>query len=77
MMKQGVNSRMWRRRALVATTVLLLLALSAHPELFSLGTMVDALGIDGLWLLLEIQLTAVLLPVLLTAWHGAFRPCAR
>ena len=66
-MQQGVSSRTWRRRALAVTTVVLLLALSAHPELFALGTIVDALGIDGLWLLLEIHLTGVLLPMLLTA----------
>lgn len=66
-MLQGVSSSTWRRRALVVTTVVLLLALSAHPELFPLGTMVDALGLDGLWLLIEIQLTGLLLPMLLTA----------
>lgn len=43
---------MWRPRTLAAVGVVLLLALSAHPELFSIGTLVDALGIDGLWLLL-------------------------
>lgn len=57
---------MWRPRTLAAVGVVLLLALSAHPELFSIGTLVDALGIDGLWLLLELQLTGVLLTGL--AW---------
>ena len=66
-MQSGLWSKTWRRRALVVLTVAVLLALSAHPELFSLGTMVDALGVDGLWLLLEIQLTGLLLPMLLTA----------
>ncbi|ODV19417.1 MAG: hypothetical protein ABT19_06780 [Rhodanobacter sp. SCN 68-63] len=71
---------MWRRRTLAAVSVVLLLALSAHPELFSIGTLVDALGIDGLWLLLDLQLTGVLLPGLLTglAWCRPYlRPVGR
>lgn len=75
-MKKEVDPRTWRRRALLVVTVILLLALGAHPELFSLGTMIDALGADGLWLLLEIQLTAVLLPILLAALIGC-RPYLR
>ena len=38
--------------------------------------MVDALGVDGLLLLLEIQLTGVLLPMLLTAFAWC-RPALR
>ena len=48
-------------------TVGLLLLVGAHPELFSLATVVDALGADGLLLLLEIQLTGVLLSTLRVA----------
>ncbi|MGN6741069.1 hypothetical protein [Dyella sp.] len=64
----------------MAVSVVLLLALSARPELFSVAMLVVALGIDGLWLLLELQLTGVLLPVLLTglAWcHPRGRPVGR
>lgn len=78
-MKQ-LDQGTWRRRTVAVVSVVLLLALSAHPELFSVGTLVDALGIDGLWLLLELQLVGVLLPMLLTglAWCMPYlRPVGR
>lgn len=73
---RGTASAHRRRRLIAWATLIVLFALSAHPELFSLGTLVDALGVDGLLVLLELQLGGLLLAWLPSAWARCRPPLA-
>ena len=48
----------WRKRAITVLTVILVFCLAAHPELRIMAPLVDALGIDGLIVLLSFQLVS-------------------
>ncbi|AND69161.1 hypothetical protein ATSB10_17070 [Dyella thiooxydans] len=65
-----LDAATWQCRALVAATVVPLLALGAFLEFSPLDTLVDVLSIDGLRLRLGIPLTGVPLPLLLMAVIG-------
>lgn len=75
----------WRKRLLQVFGMLLLVGLAAHPEMIHLGALLDALGLDTVVLLLEVQVLAglglayqwALRPIGGWLWRHALEPLVR
>ena len=66
----------WYRRAIFVLTIVLVVALAAHPELRLLLPLVDALGLDLLLLLISAQFMDYARPLLRAVHHSVIRPLA-
>jgi hypothetical protein len=67
----------WRRRLVLAATILAVVLLAAHPELRLFVPFVDALGADVFVMLVGAQLWHYARPLLHRLHHGVALPLAR